>query len=231
MRVDRLLSNLKYGSRKDVQGMIRDGFLTINDNIVTNCKYELKKDDKIVFDNNLVFFKEEINLMLNKPIDYLSANVDNIHKTVIELIKPPYDRYDFHICGRLDLDSEGLLLLSTSGKFSHIVTSPKSNISKLYEVILDKDCDISLANTLLEPHLLKDGSGEIYTSKALSVKKIKSNVYQVELNMGKYHQVKKMFKSIGFEVLNLKRLKIGKLMLDPNLKPGEYKEVSREDII
>lgn len=227
MRIDRVLSNLKYGSRKEIQSKIKNQQLFINNCLITNIKHQVYNSDNIVFENENVFFKEEINLLLNKPINYLSANKDNLHKTVIDLIKKPYDRYDFKIAGRLDIDSQGMLILTTSGKFAHIITSPNNKIPKTYIATLDREININELNLLLIPHLLKDPDNKIYTSKALDVKLISNNICQIVIDMGKFHQVKKMFEHIGFKVINLKRTKIGNLFLPDNLDEGDYIEFER----
>ena len=102
MRLDRVLSNLNYGSRNDIKEACKNKRVIVNGNIVTDSSRQVFPKDEILFDGSVVFHKELFLLMLNKPKDYVCANKDNLNKTVIELIKEPYNRYDLNICGRLD---------------------------------------------------------------------------------------------------------------------------------
>ena len=116
MRLDKLLVKLKYGSRSEVQKLIKQGFLKINNQTITDVGKKIDPTkDEILLNEQLIYYKSEINLAIYKPKGYLSANHDPLYPTVMELIKPPYDRQDFKIAGRLDLDSEGLLILTTLG--------------------------------------------------------------------------------------------------------------------
>lgn len=231
MRLDRALANLKYGSRKQVQEYIKKGLVKVDNDICYDIKKEVDENNIIFFNQEKVFFKPYVLLMLNKPINYLSANKDNIHNTVIDLIKEPYNRYDLKICGRLDLDVEGLLLLSSNGSFVHKITSPNNKINKVYLVETEKELNIDLLNTLLNPHILKDGDNNQYVSKALDIKLLDNYHFLLTINQGKYHQVKRMTEYIQNKVKRLKRIKIGKLELDESLKPGEYKEIKIEDVL
>lgn len=231
MRLDRLLSNLKFGSRKEVHEMILNGMVTINGK--TPLKRDIKVNpnvDKVVVNGEEIYYKDEIILAMYKPSGYLSANTDEMHPVVIDLLKPPYHRHDFKIAGRLDLDAEGLLILTTLGNTVHLITNPNQNVIKTYEVTTDSEINDKMLMRLLEPIRILDGNGNPYIAQAISVKKISGNMATIELDSGKYHQVKRMFRAIGYEVVNLKRIKIGKYTL-PNLNLGEYVEITKEDIL
>lgn len=231
MRLDRALSNLKYGSRKEVQEFIKKGLVKVNNNICFNVKEEVDQNSIIHFKEEKVFFKPVFILMLNKPINYLSANKDNIHNTVIDLIKEPYNRYDLKICGRLDLDVQGLLLLTNVGSLVHKIASPNNKINKVYLVNTEKEITKNDIEKLLLPHILKDGDNNQYVSKAVAVEYIDNYNFLLTINQGKFHQVKRMCESILNKVKQLKRVQIGNLKLDESLKPGEYKEVELKDIL
>lgn len=231
MRLDRALSNLKFGSRKEVQEFIKKGIVKVNNIICKNVKEEVDENSLIHFNEEEVFFKPSFILMLYKPINYLSANKDNIHDTVIDLIKEPYNRYDLKICGRLDLDVEGLLLLTNVGSYVHQIASPNNKINKVYHVNVEKEITKEDIEKLLLPHILKDGDNNQYVSKAVAVEYIDKYNFLLTINQGKFHQVKRMCESILNKVKKLKRIQIGKLKLDINLTPGEYKEVKIEDIL
>lgn len=229
MRLDKLLSNLKYGSRKDVKNLIKEHAIMINGEIATSpsVKINPSKDLILIYDEEVVYHKL-INLMINKPQGYLSANKDNMHQTVIELLSSDLQRYDFKIAGRLDLDSEGLLILTTSGKFVHQVSNPNYKINKVYEVILNEP--ISDFTELLKGVIIKDGNNMDYLATALEISIIDETKLHITINEGKFHQVKRMFRKIGFEVVNLKRIKIGNLELG-DLKSGEYRTFMEEELL
>ena len=178
-------------------------------------------------DNELVQYFDEVNLILNKPVGYLSANKDNLHNTVMDLIEEPFNRYDLKIAGRLDLDSEGLLILTTDGNFVHDITNPNKNIPKVYEVITDKDTfDYK---KLLEGVIIKDGRSNDYLAKATNIEKLAECSFKITITEGKFHQVKRMFLYLGLEVTSLKRISIGNLKLN-SLKVGEYELFNQEEI-
>lgn len=228
MRIDKVLSNLKYGSRKDVSSILKDKRVKVNNKLITDPKYKVSFNDEIKIDDQLIYFKELIILAINKPKGYLSANKDNYYKVVTDLIKEPYNRYDLHIAGRLDLDSTGLLILTNSGKLIKDITSPNNEIEKEYEVTLDKDFIHS--NELLEGVLIKDGKKNIYLAKALKIVTTNHKVL-ITISEGKFHQVKRMFRHLGYEVISLKRIRINKYLLPNNLEEGQYIEINISDIM
>lgn len=228
-RLDQFLSNLKYGSRKETEEMIKQGLVKIDGLIAHSGKQKIDPlKNEIKVNQEVVFYKEPCDLMIYKPKGYLSSNIDEKYPSVMNLIKPPYDRFDFKIAGRLDYDSEGLLILTTDGKLVHQITHPTKEISKIYEVTLDKPFHAKDGKTLLNGVTIKDGKNETYTAKALEISEVLEKVH-IKISEGKFHQVKRMFESVGYEVLNLKRIQIGHLKLI-NLSQGEYQEIDRNDI-
>ena len=231
MRLDRLLANLDFGTRSQVIELIKQGHVTVNGKTITRHSVKVSPStDEVIVDGEKIYYKDEIILAIYKPVGYLSANVDNMHQVVVDLLEPPYHRHQFKIAGRLDLDAEGLLILTTNGHTVHQITNPNQEIPKTYLVTTDEPIDETLLNRLLEPIKILDGNNNPYLAKALEVKLIASNTAEIKLDSGKFHQVKRMFKAIGYEVINLKRTKIGKYEL-PNLKPGQYIEINKEDIL
>lgn len=228
MRLDKLLSNLKYGSRKEVKNLIKSHAITINGEIVSSSSIKIDPNkDVISINDEVVVYHESINIMINKPMGYLSANKDGLHQTVIELLNEDLLRYNFKIAGRLDLESEGLLILTTNGLFAHKVTSPNYEVNKVYEVILNEP--ITEYKELLKGVIIKDGKNMDYLAKALEIVQIDDKTLKITINEGKFHQVRRMFQIIGFEVINLKRIKIGNLELG-SLQPGEYRTFMEEDL-
>ncbi|NLK12899.1 MAG: rRNA pseudouridine synthase [Candidatus Phytoplasma sp.] len=228
-RLDQFLSQLKYGSRSEVEKMIKQGLVTVNGVIAKSGRHKI---DPLVCEVHMngqkVFYKEPIDIILYKPQGYISSNKDERYPSVINLIKAPYDRFDFKIAGRLDWDTEGLLILTTDGKLVQKITHPNKKIPKVYEVKLDKSYQEEIINQLLKGVEIKDGKNETYLAKALKLEYQKDLIY-ITIDEGKFHQVKRMFSSVGYEVIKLKRIKIGHLDLS-NLSVGEYKEFNRNDI-
>jgi 16S rRNA pseudouridine516 synthase len=227
MRIDKFLSNLKYGTRKEIKALLKTQQVFVNEIRVIDPTLSIDPNKDLVYvDGEKVFYKEHIHLMIYKPIGYLSANHDTMHRVITSLIEPPYNRFEYAIAGRLDLDAEGLLILTTDGNFAHQIMHPKKHIEKTYEVMLDKP--FLHQNTLLKGILIKDAYNDEYFAKALDIKKDKEYV-TIIIDEGKFHQVKRMFQAVGYEVLRLKRTSIGNLKLN-DLKPGEYIEFERNDL-
>ena len=227
MRIDKVLSQLKYGSRNDAKEMLKNHQVHVNHRPVTSAKFDVDPlNDVITIDGIDVFYKDPIHIAIYKPKGYLSAHKDQLHPCIIELIKDPYHRFDYAMAGRLDLDAEGLMILTTSGSLAHQITHPKYHLEKTYEVLLDHPFIHEQA--LLDGVTILDGQNEPYLAKACHIESQGTCVI-LSIDEGKFHQVKRMFKALNYEVINLKRLSIGKLHLHP-LKPGEYREFTLEEL-
>ncbi|MCR1809400.1 pseudouridine synthase [Haploplasma modicum] len=229
MRIDKFLSNLKYGSRSNIGTDIKKGLVKINDKIITDSHFKVNPlKDKVFYNNILVPYFKNLNLMIYKPVGYLSANTDNLHEVVVSLIKDPFDKYDLKIAGRLDLDSEGLLILTNIGSFAHKITSPNSKIAKIYEVKTD-NTNLNYEK-MLDGVIIKDKDNVDFLAKSLKIIKIGDNLFEITIDEGKFHQVKRMFKALEMNVINLKRIQIGKLKLG-DLKPGEYRMFDEDELL
>ncbi len=227
MRIDQLLSHMKYGSRKEIQKILKHHIITSNGVRIESVKTHVNPDsDQIAIDGQVIFYRFPIDLVFYKPKGYLSANRDPKYPCVTEWIKPPFDRFDFSIAGRLDLDAEGLLILTTDGHFVHEITHPNKHLPKIYEVVLDKD--FHHHGTLLNGVVIKDGHQKDFIAKALSISSIGNHAI-ISIDEGKFHQVKRMFLSVGYQVLQLKRTQIGNLRLN-GLRPGEYRMFERSEL-
>lgn len=223
MRLDKLLSNLKYGSRNEIKEYIKKGLVEVNGVIIKKADIHVDDDTVIVFDGKEVFHKSYIYLMLNKPKGYICANKDGLHKTVLELIKEPYSRYDLMIVGRLDLDTEGLLLITNDGMFCHEMTSPQRDCYKKYYVKLKNELkDYDILENGVE---ILDGQNNPYITKEAKIEKISDYECYISIKEGKFHQVKRMFEYINNEVIYLKRIEMGEFSLN-DLKLGEYIELN-----
>ena len=228
MRLDKLLAHYGVGTRKEVKNYIRKGFVTVNGNIVKKDDFKVDYEtDEIVFDGEKIVYKPYV-YMLHKPAGYVSATKDNVHPTVVDLIYD-YEQYDLFPVGRLDLDTEGLLLLTNDGDFAHKLLAPSRHHSKLYYARID--------GVMNENDVLKFKEGIIIDhykcqSSYLSIIKTEGNNSEVfiEIFEGKFHQVKKMVESVGKKVTYLKRIKMKNLELDDSLQPGEFRELSENEL-
>lgn len=224
MRIDKLLSNLKYGSRKEVTNFIKKGYLRVNDETIKNPSYKVNLDrDLIVFMDQEIYYNDSILLMLHKPSGYVCANHDALHKTVFDLISEPYSRFDLNIAGRLDIDTEGLVLLTNDGNLLHNIISPNKNVYKKYYVEVEKGFDFDL---LKEPMEILDGKNIPFKPAIPIVEKISDQSFYLSIKEGKFHQVKRMVSYHNDTVTYLKRVSIGDLDLG-DLKKGKYKEIEK----
>lgn len=224
MRLDKFLANMGVGTRSEVKQLLKKGSVKVNQNIVKLPKLHVNPNsDEIMVNDEVFSYIDKVYIMLNKPKGYISATEDEVHPTIIDLI-PEYAHLNIFPVGRLDKDTEGLLLVTNDGQFNHEVMNPNKHVSKTYEVyskhpITQFDIDkfksgIELSDGKLKPAILK---------------KVDNYVSHVTIYEGKYHQVKRMFHSIENEVLELKRIKIAQLELDHNLDLGSYRLLTQID--
>jgi len=225
MRLDKFLSNLKYGTRSEIKKFIKKGVIQVNGSAVKNVNTVINEtEDVVMFYDEVVYYKKIVLLMMNKPKGYVSANRDQLHETVLDLIDEPYSRFDLNIAGRLDIDTEGLIVLTNDGGILHDLISPKKDIYKKYYVEVDKKFD---AKKLLLPMTILDGISREYVPLPPKVEQLSETTFHLEIKEGKFHQVKRMCQSCGVNVTYLKRVAIGKIELDPLLKLGEYREIEK----
>lgn len=230
LRVDKVLSTIGCGSRADLKRYCKYGMISVNGEVVNNPGFQVNPEvDEILFDGEKITYREFIYIMLNKPDGYISATFDKHDPIVLDLIDPSYLIYEPFPVGRLDKDTEGLLILTNDGQLSHRVLSPKKHVPKTYyakvEGIVTQDDIIAFEKGVT----LDDG----YETMPAQLKILKSDeISEIELTIheGKYHQVKRMFESVNKRVVYLKRLSMGKLNLDESLELGEYRELTIEEI-
>ena len=229
MRLDKFLCELGIGTRSEVKNKIKNGLVQVEgvNKVTPEYKLDIEKD-KVYYNGSLLQYAEFEYYMLNKPAGCVSATSDNLHKTVLELIDTKV-RKDLFPVGRLDIDTEGLLLITNDGALAHQLLSPKKHVDKTYyaeiegmitneDVVAFKEgLDIG-ENTLTLP-------AKLVILESGTISKI-----EVTIQEGKYHQVKRMFEAVGKRVVYLKRLSMGTLTLDAALKPGEYRLLTPEEI-
>lgn len=230
MRIDKLLANTGHGSRKEVKKILKNGAVTVNGTVVKEAKFHVNPEkDVVVIFGERVDYKEFIYLMMNKPQDVISATEDDRHDTVVDLLEPHHFIYEPFPVGRLDIDTEGFLLLTNDGKLAHQLLSPRKNVPKTYFAVINGLVTEDDIETFQQGVTLDDG----YQTKPGKLIIKKSGVYSdIELTIteGKYHQVKRMFQAVGKEVVYLKRISMGPLQLDETLELGQYRELTEEEI-
>lgn len=229
MRLDKLLANMGYGSRKDVKNILKQKQVSVNNSITKDGSLHVDpSSDSVVVGEEEVHYQKFIYLMLNKPPGYVSATTDDKDKTIIDLLSAEFQKFKPFPVGRLDKDTEGLLLLTNNGDLGHKLTSPKKDITKLYYARIDGTVtaeDVKQFSIGLE---LEDG----YVTKPAQLHILssgKESEVEVTITEGKYHQIKRMFGAVGKRVIYLKRLKMGALSLDTSLKPGQYRELTENE--
>lgn len=231
MRMDKLLANLGFGSRKEVKQLLKTGVVRVNDRVVKDAKQHVDPNQEtITLNGEVLHYKKNIYLMMNKPPGVISATEDEACETVIDLLAVEDQVFDPFPVGRLDKDTEGLLLITNDGKLAHQLLSPKKHVSKLYFAVIDGEVTENDRNAFQNGVTLDDG----YQTKPGELKIIKSGMYSdIELTIteGKFHQVKRMFEAVGKRVVYLKRISMGSLILDESLKPGEYRELTEEELV
>jgi len=229
MRLDKLLSELKYGTRKELKNIIKKGFVTVNGKTVYKSDVQVDPEtDEIVFDGETVHYIEQLVLMIHKPVGYLSANHDLHDATVFDLIDDRFLRYDLNIAGRLDKDAEGLLILTNDGNLIHQIIHPNKAIDKTYRVWTEKNIDN--IEDLLKPLTIMDGNDMPFTPKQPTIVSSNDNEAVIKISEGKFHQVKRMFEAIGHQVIRLKRIAINNLTLDETLAEGEVKVLTDQEV-
>ena len=231
MKLIKMLANLGYGSRKDIKKMIKDGLIKVNGNAPLDVMDDIEPEKDVVeVLGQKVYYNDDLTILLNKPSGYLSSNKDEEYPSVLRLIEDKFARLNLNIAGRLDQDSEGMLILSNNGPLIHQITSPKSGVNKTYYVELALQITETEKKNLSSSMALLDSKGEYYIAKAKEIKIVDDKSLYITISEGKFHQVKKMVEHVGNEVTYLRRVSIGKLELG-DLKAGEYKVLSQEEIL
>ncbi len=229
-RIDKILSNLGYGSRSEIKKYCKQGSVVVNGSEVSNPGTQVDtENDEILFNGEEVIYREYIYLMMNKPDGYVSATTDKYDPTVLDLIDLSYLAFEPFPVGRLDKDTEGLLVLTNDGKLSHRVLSPKKHVPKTYYAKIDGIVTEKDVEAFLEGVVLDDGY-KTMPSQLNILKSDDESEIELTIHEGKFHQVKRMFESVGKKVVYLKRLSMGNLKLDESLELGEYRELTDEEV-
>lgn len=225
-RLDKIISSQTEYSRKDIKKLISQKRIKIND--IVAIKSDIKVDenvDIISIDDKKIEMQKNVYLVLNKPIGYISATEDRTQKTVLDLIDKKYLHREMFPAGRLDKDTTGLMIITDDGVFAHEILSPKKHVSKTYEVMIDIQMTEEMVDGFKNGIDLNDGK-----CKTASLEITGEQTGIVVLTEGRYHQIKRMFGCFGAKVIKLHRLKMGNLELPKDLKKGESRELTAEEI-
>lgn len=229
-RLDKIIAMQGALSRSDVKILIRKGAVTVNGQVVKNADFGVDMDnDLVAVQGKEISLEQHIYLMLHKPKGVVSATEDKNLPTVVDLVPKELWRKGLFPAGRLDKDTTGFVLITDDGDFAHDILSPKKHISKTYHALVNGTITEEMEEGFEKGVVI----GEDLTLPA-SLKKISSEPQgdwgEVILREGMYHQIKRMFGAYGLKVLELKRVKMGKLDLDPNLAQGQCRKLSKEEI-
>ena len=229
LRLDKLLADMGYGTRSEIKKEIAKGGVTVNGTVMKKpeAKIDTERDIVCIKGEKAVYARYEY-FMLNKPAGVVSATMDRRERTVLDLIEDK-KRDDLFPVGRLDKDTEGLLLITNNGELAHQLLSPKKHVDKVYfarvrGTVTEEDIkmfseglDIGDEKKTLPAQLSILSSGEISETR-------------ITIREGRFHQIKRMFAAVGKEVVYLKRLGMGTLTLDESLAPGEYRRLTEEEV-
>lgn len=225
-RLDKFISHLAEIPRTQARASIKRKEVSVNGEVITSHNFQLAQEDEVLHQGTPLVFLGKRYYMLNKPVGYVCANSDELHKTVFDLLDEP-NMSDFHVAGRLDIDTTGLVIITNDGDWSHKITSPKSNKFKTYlvetqEPITDEALEQLRTGVML--HNEKD-----LTRPAIA-ERLANYGLRLSISEGKYHQVKRMLYAVDNKVVELHREQIAGITLDENLASGEYRLLTTQEI-
>ncbi|MDN5970654.1 MAG: 16S rRNA pseudouridine(516) synthase RsuA, partial [Enterobacterales bacterium] len=227
MRLDKFLSQQLGISRALIARELRAKRVTVDGEVVKSGAHKLTPEQEVAFDGQVL---EQIHgpryFMLHKPEGYVCSTDDPDHSTILYFIEEPLAE-KLHAAGRLDLDTTGLVLLTDDGQWSHRITSPKHQCDKTYLVTLEHPLADDTAEQFAQGVQLH---GEKDLTKPATLEQLDANVVRLTISEGRYHQVKRMFAAVGNRVVELHRERIGDIVLDEDLEPGEYRPLTEEEI-
>lgn len=237
MRLDKFLAEAGIGSRSEVKVLLKKGKVTVSGQIIKDGRYQVDKNSsEITFDGKPLQYQEFYYYLLNKPQGVVSATKDNLNRTVLDLLSSEDYRKDIFPVGRLDKNTEGLLILTNDGALGHDLTQPKKHVEKEYFAKVDGIVNQETIEKFSEGLTLKNGEqckpAELFVVK--TYESTTQNGYISEIRIviheGKFHQVKRMFEAVGMYVLELKRLRMGGLKLDETLSLGNYRTLTEFEL-
>ncbi len=226
MRIDKFICDTINITRTQAKNKISKGSVFKNGKRVRSGSEQVDFSDEIILDGNKISYRKYVYIMMNKPAGVLSASRDLHSITALDLLSKEDKRHDLFVAGRLDKDTTGFLLITNDGSFAHDILSPKKHIFKTYVVTLKNSVRNNYTRMFADGIVLEDG----YVCKPAKFKKLDNFKCQLEISEGKFHQIKRMFKSLDNEVVSLKRVALGSLLLDDRLNEGSYRYLNDQEI-
>lgn len=230
MRLDKFLAEVGLGSRKEVKQLIKKGQISVNQKIEKSDKKQIDPEkDKVDYQGEILHYQEFYYYLLHKPAGVVSATEDKHDQTVMDIFSPSDYRSDLFPVGRLDKNTEGLLLITNDGKLAHDLLSPKKHVEKEYFAEVQGVMTAEDQQRFVDGFLL---DGERTLPAELLIDEVTENKSKVRiiLHEGKFHQVKRMVKACGKEVTYLKRIRMGKLLLTKELVKGAYRSLTEDEL-
>jgi 16S rRNA pseudouridine516 synthase len=235
-RLDKILAHMGFGSRSELKRLTKAGVILVNGKKVKDSGIQVDPyHDQITVDGEFVHYREFVYLMMNKPQGVVSATEDNRDRTVVDLLDSVYQSFEVFPVGRLDKDTEGLLLLTNDGKLAHNLLSPRKHVPKTYFAKVEWEVGERERESFKQGVTLDDGyvtmPAELTVMERGDALRGKPSDIELTIMEGKFHQVKRMFQAVGQQVVYLKRISMGPLQLDPGLALGGVRELSEAELV
>ncbi len=221
MRLDKFLRDTGSGSRSEVKALVKKGLVTVNGSVAKSAELSVSEDDVICLSGQRLIYRKYVYIMMNKPKGVVCATHDDKYKTVTDITDGEFGHRSLFPVGRLDIDTEGLIILTDDGEFCHRVTSPSENVDKTYYLKTLRPIEDDYCAKFSEGVYIPGG----HKTKPASFKPLSADEALLTISEGRFHQVKYMLNAVGNEVVYLKRIRIGALSLDESLSPGEYRRL------
>ncbi|MCX7708645.1 MAG: rRNA pseudouridine synthase [Clostridia bacterium] len=229
-RLDKILGNFGYGTRKEIKLAVKNGMIKVDGVVVKDSSMHVDPENSTIeIDGEILNYREFIYVMMNKPQGVVSATFDPRKKTVVDILPEEYKCFEPFPVGRLDIDTEGLLLMTNDGQLAHELLSPKKHVPKKYYALIEGNVDEADIRSFKEGVVLDDGYKTLPASLTILKTGDRSEI-EIVITEGKFHQVKRMFKAVGKEVEYLKRVEMGSLKLDEGLELGQCRELTEEEL-
>lgn len=229
-RLDKVLSNMGYGTRKEVKALVKRGEVSVNGELAKDpSQHVIPESDEIYVSGEKLVYKKYVYVMLNKPKGVISATEDDYEETVIDLLSEDLKIFNPAPVGRLDKDTEGLLLITNDGELNHLLLSPRRHVPKKYYARVEGVVTEEDKLRFKEGVVLDDGY-KTMPAELCIINSDEESEIEVILHEGKFHQVKRMFEAVGKKVVYLKRLEMGTLKLDESLITGGFRELTPEEL-
>ena len=227
MRIDKLISQYGFGSRKEVKAILKGGFVTVDGEIVTNPQTRVNPEASAVYVGDvLIEYEKYVYVMMNKPDGVISASYDEEEDTVCDLLDEKHQWHDLFPVGRLDKDTTGLIILTNDGGFAHRALSPKKHVEKVYIAEVDKKLGEKEIRAFAGGITLGDG----YKTMPAKLEILGERQARVTIKEGKFHQIKRMFEVMDIFVASLKRVAFAGISLDETLAPGEFRRLNEDEM-